>query len=136
MEVAASAVGVAWNPATPNHASATTDYTALMRFSESLWGQRYRQGRPTSASRARLAQGARTPTGSRGDGASAWNVAPLKEGDVMQLEYASTKGTVVRVNRAVVVSGANHDLMLAFLDHLLGQRPVSETIKRVLLGGS
>jgi hypothetical protein len=62
--------------------------------------------------------------------------APLKEGDVVQIEYVPTKGTVVRVNRAVAVSGANHDLMLAFLDHWLGQRPVSETIKRTLLGGS
>jgi hypothetical protein len=62
--------------------------------------------------------------------------APLKEGDIVQIEYVPTKGTVVRVNRAVAVSGANHDLMLAFLDHWLGQRPVSETIKRTLLGGS
>jgi transcriptional regulator with GAF, ATPase, and Fis domain len=42
MEVA-SAVGVAWNQATPNHASATTDYKALLRFSESLWAHRDRQ---------------------------------------------------------------------------------------------
>jgi hypothetical protein len=62
--------------------------------------------------------------------------APLREGDVVLIEYAPTKGTVVRVNKAVAVSGANHDLMLAFLDHWLGQRPVSETIKRSLLGSS
>jgi hypothetical protein len=33
----------------------------------------------------------------------------------------------------VAVSGAHHDLMLAFLDHWLGQQPVSEEIKRMLL---
>jgi hypothetical protein len=33
------------------------------------------------------------------------------------------------------VSGAHHDLMLAFLDHWLGDRPVSEDIKRTLLAG-
>ena len=42
MEVA-SAVGVAWNQATPNHATVTTDYKALLRFSESLWAHRDRQ---------------------------------------------------------------------------------------------
>jgi hypothetical protein len=62
--------------------------------------------------------------------------APLRDGDVVLIEYAPTKGTLVRVNKAVAVSGANHDLMLAFLDHWLGQRPVSETIKRSLLGSS
>jgi hypothetical protein len=36
----------------------------------------------------------------------------------------------------VAVSDANHDLMLAFLDHWLGQRPVSDEIKRTLLGSS
>jgi hypothetical protein len=34
------------------------------------------------------------------------------------------------------VTGASHDLILAFLDHWLGQRPVSEEIKRALLGSS
>jgi hypothetical protein len=62
--------------------------------------------------------------------------APLQDGDVVLIEYVPSKGTVVRVNRAVAVAGANHDLMLAFLDHWLGQRPVSETIKRTLLGSS
>jgi hypothetical protein len=33
------------------------------------------------------------------------------------------------------VSGAHHDLMLAFLDHWLGDRPVSEELKRTLLAG-
>lgn len=33
----------------------------------------------------------------------------------MLIEYVPNKGTFVRVNRAVAVSGANHDLMLAFL---------------------
>ncbi len=62
--------------------------------------------------------------------------APLKRGDVVIIEYAPGKGTMVRVNRAESVVGANHDLMLAFLDHWLGQAPVSEEIKRRLLGSS
>ena len=60
--------------------------------------------------------------------------APLRQGDVVLIEYAPAKGTTVRVNKAVAVSNADHDLMLAFLDHWLGQRPVSEEIKRTLLG--
>ena len=60
--------------------------------------------------------------------------AALRNGDVVLIEYAPTRGTTVRVNRAVAASGAHHDLMLAFLDHWLGQRPVSEEIKRALLG--
>jgi hypothetical protein len=51
----------------------------------------------------------------------------------VQIEFAPEKGTTVRVNKAVAVSGGHHDLMLAFLDHWLGQRPVSEEIKRTLL---
>jgi hypothetical protein len=58
----------------------------------------------------------------------------LRHGDVVIIEYAPAKGTVVRVNRVVAVSGAHHELMLAFLDHWLGQRPVSEDMKRALLG--
>lgn len=60
--------------------------------------------------------------------------APLRGGDVVLVEYVPGKGTTVRVDRAVAVGGVNHDLMLAFLDHWLGQRPVSEEIKRALLG--
>jgi hypothetical protein len=59
--------------------------------------------------------------------------APLRHGDVVQIEFAPEKGTIVRVNKAVAVSGGHHDLMLAFLDHWLGERPVSEEIKRRLL---
>lgn len=62
--------------------------------------------------------------------------APLKRGDVVIVEYTPSKGTRVRVNRSESVVGANHDLMLAFLDHWLGQRPVSEELKRQLLGSS
>ena len=58
----------------------------------------------------------------------------LKDGDVALIAYVPGKGTVVRVNKATAVSGAHHDLMLAFLEHWLGQRPVSEDMKRVLLG--
>jgi hypothetical protein len=60
--------------------------------------------------------------------------APLRGGDVVLIEYVPGKGTRVHVNKAVAVGGVNHDLMLAFLDHWLGQRPVSEEIKRTLLG--
>ncbi len=60
--------------------------------------------------------------------------APLRGGDVVLIEYAPGRGTTVRVNKAVAVGGVNHDLVLAFLDHWLGQRPVSEEIKQALLG--
>jgi hypothetical protein len=60
--------------------------------------------------------------------------APLRGGDVVVVEYVPGRGTTVRVGKAVAVGGVNHDLMLAFLDHWLGQRPVSEDIKRALLG--
>jgi hypothetical protein len=59
--------------------------------------------------------------------------APLQQGDVVLIEYVPNKGTSVRVNKSVAVSGINHDLMLAFLDHWLGQRPVSLEIKQALL---
>jgi chalcone isomerase-like protein len=62
--------------------------------------------------------------------------APLRHGDVVQIEFVPTKGTTVRVNKAVAVSGGHHDLMLAFLDHWLGERPVSDEIKRTLLASS
>lgn len=60
--------------------------------------------------------------------------ASMREGDVALVEYVPDKGTTIRMNRSVAVTGADHDLMLAFLDHWLGQRPVSEAIKRALLG--
>jgi hypothetical protein len=60
--------------------------------------------------------------------------APIRRGDVVLIEYVPGKGTSVRINQAVAVSGVNHDLMLAFLDHWVGQRPLSEEIKRTLLG--
>ncbi len=62
--------------------------------------------------------------------------ASMREGDVALVEYVPDKGTTIRVNRGVAVTGADHDLMLAFLDHWLGQRPVSEAIKSALLGSS
>lgn len=62
--------------------------------------------------------------------------APLREGDVVLVEYVPSKGTTLRVNKAVAASGASHDLMLAFLDHWIGQRPVSEQIKQMLTRGS
>ena len=43
------------------------------------------------------------------------------------------RGTPVRVNNPVAGAGAHHDLMLAFLDHWLGDRPLSEEIRRTLL---
>lgn len=59
--------------------------------------------------------------------------APLQTGDVVVIEYLPRKGTAVRVNRRTAVSDVSHDLMLAFLDHWLGQRPVSEELRRTLL---
>ena len=59
--------------------------------------------------------------------------APLKRGAVVLIEYTPARGTTVRVNGATVASGVTHDLMLAFLDHWLGQRPVSEELKRTLM---
>jgi hypothetical protein len=59
--------------------------------------------------------------------------APLQYGDCVQIEYVPAKGTTVRVNKGVAGSVAQHDLMLAFLDHWLGDRPVSEELKRTLL---
>lgn len=60
--------------------------------------------------------------------------AALRHGDVVLIDYVPGKGTTVRVNKSVAVGGADHDLMLSFLDHWIGQRPVSEEIKRALLG--
>lgn len=62
--------------------------------------------------------------------------APVRDGDVIAVEYTPGRGTTIRINKAVVVTGAEHDLMLAFLDHWLGDRPVSEAMKRTLLGPS
>ena len=64
------------------------------------------------------------------------SVASLRRGDVVQIEYVPDKGTTVRVNKGVVVTGAHHGLMLAFLDHWLGERPVSDEIKRTLRDGA
>jgi hypothetical protein len=58
---------------------------------------------------------------------------PAREGDVLLVEYEPGKGTTIRGNRLTVVSRAPHGLMVAFLDHWLGQRPVSEELKRTLL---
>jgi hypothetical protein len=61
---------------------------------------------------------------------------PLQNGDVVLVEYTPQKGTSARVNEGVAGSGASHDLMLSFLDHWMGQRPVSEDVKRQLIGQS
>jgi hypothetical protein len=58
--------------------------------------------------------------------------AGLKRGDAVVVEYSPGKGTAIRINKSVVVSEAHHDVMLAFLDHWIGQRPVSEELKRAL----
>ena len=59
----------------------------------------------------------------------------LRSSDVVQVEYVPGQGTTLRVGRTVVVTGVNHDLMMAFLDNWIGQRPVSEEMKRALLAG-
>jgi hypothetical protein len=60
--------------------------------------------------------------------------APLRYGDVVLIEYVPKKGTAVSINTSTTVGEASHDLMLAFLDHWMGQRPVSEEIKKALRG--
>ena len=59
--------------------------------------------------------------------------ASMRKGDVLLVEYARGKGTTLRGNRLTVATRAPHGLMVAFLDHWLGQRPVSEDLKRTLL---
>lgn len=61
-------------------------------------------------------------------------VGALRRGDSLLVEYSPQLGTSVRINKTVVVPSASHDLMLAFADHWLGQRPVSEEMRRQLLG--
>jgi hypothetical protein len=61
-------------------------------------------------------------------------VGSLRRGDFMVVEYSPQLGTTVKVNKILAVPSATHDLMLAFIDHWLGQRPVSEEMKRQLLG--
>ena len=60
--------------------------------------------------------------------------SPVRAGDVIQIDYTPRTGTTVRVNKDTAVTRAHHDLMLAFLDHWLGQRPVSAEMQRALLG--
>jgi len=59
--------------------------------------------------------------------------AALRAGDVVIVAYAPRRGTTVRVNRQIVVSNSDHDLMLSFLDHWLGQTALSEEVKATLL---
>jgi hypothetical protein len=61
--------------------------------------------------------------------------AALRRGDVVTVAYSSAARLSVHVNDTVVVSRGHHDVMLAFLDHWVGQRPVSEEIKAMLLAG-
>ena len=60
-------------------------------------------------------------------------VGSARKGDVLLVEYEPGKGTTIRGNTLTAVSRAPHGLMLAFLDQWLGQRPVSEDLKRTLL---
>ena len=57
----------------------------------------------------------------------------LAKGDVLTVEYEPGKGTTIRGNALTAGSRAPHGLMVAFLDQWLGQRPVSEDLKRTLL---
>ncbi len=59
----------------------------------------------------------------------------VRKGDVLLVHYEPGKGTTIRGNTHTIVSSAPHDLMVAFLDQWLGQRPVSEDLKRALLEG-
>jgi hypothetical protein len=60
--------------------------------------------------------------------------ASVRKGDVLLIEFEPGKGTTIRGGRQTIVTRAPHDIMIAFLDHWLGQRPVSEELKRTLLG--
>jgi Chalcone isomerase-like len=60
-------------------------------------------------------------------------VGTAKKGDVLLVEYSPARGTTLRANTQTPVTHAPHSLMVAFLDQWLGQRPVSEELKRVLL---
>ena len=60
-------------------------------------------------------------------------VGPARKGVVLTVEYKPGKGTTIRGNKLTAVSRAPHGLMVAFLDQWLGQRPVSEDLKRTLL---
>jgi hypothetical protein len=62
--------------------------------------------------------------------------APARKGDVLMVEYEPGRGTTIRGNTLTAVTRAPHGLMVAFLDQWLGQRPVSEDLKRTLLGKS
>ena len=59
----------------------------------------------------------------------------MRKGDVLLVEYEPGKGTTIRGNAQTIVSRAPHDLVVSFLDQWLGQRPVSEDLKRTLLEG-
>jgi hypothetical protein len=59
---------------------------------------------------------------------------PARKGDVLLVEYEPGRGTTIRGNTTTAVSRAPHGLMIAFLDQWIGQRPVSEDLKRTLLG--
>ncbi len=59
--------------------------------------------------------------------------AALQAGDVVLVAYIPEKGTEIRLNKSTIVKEGDHDVMLAFLDHWLGQRPVSEEIKNELM---
>jgi hypothetical protein len=59
--------------------------------------------------------------------------APIRKSDVLLIEYTPGKGTTIQGNARTAVSRAPHGLMVAFLDQWLGQRPVSEDLKRALL---
>jgi hypothetical protein len=60
-------------------------------------------------------------------------VGSARKGDVLMVEYEPGKGTTIRGNTLTAVTRAPHGLMVAFLDQWLGQRPVSEDLKRTLL---
>jgi len=60
-------------------------------------------------------------------------VGAVRKGDVLLVDYEPGKGTTIQGNGRTAVSRAPHSLMVAFLDQWLGQRPVSEELKRTLL---
>ena len=59
-----------------------------------------------------------------------------QSGDFITISYVPGEGSRLTVNDDVVLESQGRELMYAFLQQWLGQRPVSEEIKSALLGGA
>ena len=61
--------------------------------------------------------------------------AQVRAGDFITISYVPGQGSRLTVNDDVVLESKGREMMYAFLQQWLGQRPVSENIKTALLGG-